>query len=203
MAIKSFTRSTIENNIFYRSMLAGNTAYNPSDEDVLAEEILTSSQASVTFSGLDTLAAGYKHLQIRMVARSDEAGSSNARDLRIQVNADTGANYAAHVLRGDGAAVYSNAASSQTSVATAMAMLPRPSNPTTQFGAAVIDALDVFETTKYTTFRMFGGVKPDGEDQIWLGSGLWMNTAALTEIKLFANSGNFGSDSAFALIGVK
>ena len=172
--------------------------------DLLETEILTGSQASVTFSSLNsTYGSTYQHLQIRMVARSDEAGSSNARDLRIQVNADTGANYAAHVLRGDGADVYSNAASSQTSVATAMAMLPRPSNPTTQFGAAVIDALDVFETTKYTTFRMLGGVKPDGEDQIWLGSGLWMNTNALTEIKLFANSGNFGSNSRFSLYGLK
>ena len=172
--------------------------------DLLETEILTGSQASVTFSSLNsTYGADYQHLQIRMVARSDEAGSSNLRDLRIQVNADTGSNYAAHVLRGDGAAVSSNGAASQTSVATAMAMLPRPSNPTTQFGAAVIDALDVFETTKYTTFRMLGGAKPDGEDQIWLGSGLWMSFNALTEIKLFANSGNFGSNSRFSLYGLK
>ncbi len=172
--------------------------------DLLETEILTGTTASVTFSSLNsTYGSTYQHLQIRMVARSDEAGSSNLRDLRIQVNADTGTNYAAHVLRGDGAGVYSNAATSQTSVATAMSMLPRPSNPTTQFGAAVIDVLDAFSSSKYSTFRILGGAKPDGEDQIWLGSGLWMNTNALTEIKLFANSGNFGSNSRFSIYGLK
>ena len=203
MAIKSLQHSSITDNIFYSSMLAGNAAFDPGDEDILAEQVLSSSAASVTFSGLDTLAAGYQHLQIRMVARSDDSGSSNLRDLRIQVNADTGTNYSSHVLRGDGASVSSNAASSQDSINTALSMFPRPSNPTTQYGAAIIDVLDAFETTKYTTIRMLGGAKPDGEDQIWLGSGLWQNTNALTEIKIFANVGNLAGNSRFTLIGLK
>ena len=202
MPIKSLSQSSLLSFQKYSSLLAGNAAYVPSSYDLLETTILTSSQASVTFD-VTGLGSTYQHLQIRMVARSDEAGSSNLRDLRIQANADTGSNYSAHVLRGDGAGVYSNAATSQTSVATAMAMLPRPSNPTTQFGAAVIDVLDAFSSSKYSTFRILAGAKPDGEDQIWLGSGLWMNTAALTEIKLFANSGNFGSNSRFSLYGLK
>ena len=178
---------------------AGVAAY-----DLLETEILTGSQASVTFDSLNsTYGADYQHLQIRMVARSDDSGSSNLRDLRIQVNADTGTNYSSHVLRGDGTSVESNAASSQDSINTALAMFPRPSNPTTQYGAAIIDVLDAFETTKYTTIRMLGGAKPDGEDQIWLGSGLWQNTNALTEIKIFANVGNLTGDSRFSLYGLR
>ena len=123
--------------------------------------------------------------------------------MRIQVNADTGTNYSSHVLRGDGTSVESNAASSQDSINTALSMFPRPSNPTTQYGAAIIDVLDAFETTKYTTIRMLGGAKPDGEDQIWLGSGLWQNTNALTEIKIFANVGNLTGDSRFSLYGLR
>lgn len=201
MGIKSLSNSSgIVNFQKHQSMLAGielNKFHH------LETVRLGSSAASVEFTNLGQY-SDFQHLQIRMVARSDEAGSSNLRDLRIQANADTGSNYAAHVMRagGDGN-VYSNAAASQSSVATSFPVFPRPSNPTTQFGAVILDVLDAFETTKYTTFRMLGGAKPDGEDHIWLGSGLWMNTNALTEIKLFANSGNFGSNSRFSLYGLK
>ena len=187
----------------YSSLLAGNTAFLPGAFHLLETQVLASSESSVTFSSLSTYAADYQHLQIRMVAKSADGVSSNLRDLRIQVNADTAANYAAHVLRGDGADVASNSATSQTSIATATSMLPRPSNPTADFGAAIIDVLDAFETSKYSIFRMFGGAKPSGEDQIWLASGLWMNTNALTEIKLFANSGNLGINSRFSLYGIR
>ena len=191
----------------YLSLLVGNDAFVPAPinaYDLLLTEIIPGSQASVTFSDLNsTYGSTYQHLQIRMVARSDEAGSSNLRDLRIQVNADTGTNYSAHVLRGDGAGIYSNAAISQNSVATATAMLPRPSNPTTQFGAAIIDVLDAFESSKNTTFRIVGGAKPDGEDQVFISGGAWLNTNALTEIKIFANSGNLGENSRFSLYGLR
>jgi len=170
----------------------------------LETQVLGTAVASISFSNLNTnYGSTYQHLQIRMVARSDEVGSGNLRDLRIRTNGDTAGNYAAHVLRGDGAAVSSNAASSQTSVATAMALFPRPDNGTNQYGAAIIDFLDAFETTKYKTIRVLGGAKPTGEDQIFLGSGLWQNSNALTSITLFANSGNLAVDSRFSLYGLR
>ena len=70
--------------------------------DLLETQTLGTAAASVTFSSLSTYAADYQHLQIRMVAKSADGVSSNLRDLRIQVNADTAANYAAHVLRETG-----------------------------------------------------------------------------------------------------
>jgi len=201
MAIKSFTRSTIENNIFYRSMLAGNTAYSPStDEDVLAEEILTSSQASVTFSGLDTLAAEYKHLQIRYTSRIDET-VGGAGTFYVNVNSDTGSNYARHFLRGNGSTVISAALTSTSTPD--IGYTAGAESASGVFGAGVIDILDAFETTKYTTMRSSSGLA-SGYKEVWLGSVLWMNTAALTSVS-FETFGvwNFVSGSSFTLIGVK
>jgi hypothetical protein len=195
---RSLRESSLLNTTDYRSLSVGSV---PTSEYLITTTVLTQNEPSVTFD-VSAFNGVYKHLQICMVARSDDAGSSNLRDLRIQVNADTGASYSSHVLRGDGAGIYSNATSSQTSINTALALLPRPSNPSTQYGAAIIDVLDAFETTKYTTIRMLGGAKPDGEDQVWLGSGLWQNTSALTEIKIFANVGNLAAGSRFSLYGV-
>lgn len=169
--------------------------------DLLATEILTGSQASITFSS-GGVWADYQHLQIRLVARSDETGSSNARDLRMQLNGDGGTNYASHRLNGDGAGVYSSASTSQASIF-GLPVYPRPSNPTTQYGATVIDILDINSTSKYSTVRMLSGSKPDGEDAIGIVSGLWLNTAELTSATIFANSGNLATGSRASIYGIK
>ena len=98
MAIKSLSSSSLTNNVFYRSLLAGNEAFNPSDEDVLAETVLTSSASSVTFSSLDTLAAGYQHLQVRFVAR--DSFSANDRAVDVRINGDSVDKYSSHRLLG-------------------------------------------------------------------------------------------------------
>ena len=82
--------------------------------DLLETTVLGSDTASVTFSNLNTYSA-YKHLQIRLVARSTNASAS--RSVRIQFNGDTASNYAYHYLLGDGSSVSSDASTSQTSTA--------------------------------------------------------------------------------------
>jgi len=201
MAIKSFTRSTIENNIFYRSMLAGNTAFEPSSEDILAEEVLTSSQASVTFSSLDTLAAGYQHLQLRMVTR-DNRGISGTNNIRLQVNSDSGSNYADHGLYGNGSSVLSYANTSQSQF-NALSINPSNSDTADAFGAGVVDFLDCFETTKYTTIRSLNGVTVAAGSTIRLSSSVWMNTNALDTLLIYPSSASFVSGSRFTLIGLK
>ena len=203
MAIKSFTRSTIENNIFYRSMLAGNAFYNPSDEDILAEEVLTSSQASVTFSSLDTLAAGYQHLQVRMTNRQDRAVTGFDR-VAIRFNGDTGTNYAGHYVYGNGSSVSSVAWAASKSYALGGITIFN-GDTSGAFGANVIDILDPFETTKYTTTRTLGGAEAAGQKWIGLHSGLWMNTAAVTSITIFGESSTYDclTGSRFTLIGLK
>jgi hypothetical protein len=200
MAIKSFTRSTIENNIFYRSMLAGNDAFDPSSENILAEEVLTSSQASVTFSSLDTLAAGYQHLQIRMTARSTRNATSSDFDFRF--NGDSGTNYTWHYMRGSGSAMESAGTGGLDSVR-GYQTLTGATNTSGSFAATVIDILDPFETTKNTTIRFFTGFT-GSLNRVLLESGVWLNTDAVTSITLDEYYGsNFAAGSRFTLIGLK
>lgn len=165
--------------------------------DLLETQVLGSSQASVTFSSLGTYAATYKHLQIRYVTRCSEA--SSAPTFWMQVNADTGSNYRGHVLRGTGSSVVSGsvAQGSQVDIGTTAG-----ANLTTgNFGAGVIDLLDAFDSTKYTTARNLTGVTQG--NQIELRSWLWMNTNALTEIKLSSFGANWITGSRFSLYGIK
>lgn len=200
MAVRSLKNSTIESFENYSSSM--NAGYDFNDFELIESVFVASSASSVTFNNLNQYATDYKHLQIRLTGRSDEAGSSNARDLRIRANADTGSNYSSHRLRGDGAGVYSDASTSQTAIFGA-ALFPRPSNPTTEYGAGVIDLLDFASTTKNKTFRFLTGLKPTGEDQIVLGGGAWLSTTAVASITIFANSGNLATGSRFSLYGIR
>lgn len=198
MAIKSFTRSTIENNIFYRSMLAGNAFYNPSDEDILAEEVLTGTQASVTFSNLSaSYGSTYQHLQVRATLRGDRSPQT-ADFAKITFNADT-TGYARHALYGNGSTV---ASYGLTDVISTMDF-PTAGGSTNQFGAIVMDVLDAFETTKNTTIRLLGG-SAGTPNVIMLTSGLWVDTSAVDSIKFESGNGNnFVAGSRFTLIGLK
>lgn len=166
--------------------------------DLLETEILTSSQASVTFSSLDTLAAGYQHLQIRAVVRSTRSASNE--NVRVQFNSDTGSNYSRHQLRGTGSSVISEAATSQTSAF--VSTIAAASSTADSFTAQVTEILDPFETGKNTTIRTLYGAT--SYQEIGLSSGAWFDTSAITEIDLILQSGgSFVSGSRFSLYGLK
>ena len=176
MAIKSLQHSSLTDNAFYRSVLAGNDAFEPDAEDFLEEVVLTSSAASVTFSGLDAY-SDYKHLQIRMVARD----SSYATALVANLNSDTGSNYSYHRLSGNGSSVSSGGTASQ-SYANIGNMTGADGYAADAFTALVTDILDFSNSSKNTTLRTFSG----GYDftTVALYSNAWYNTAAVTSIEL-------------------
>jgi hypothetical protein len=198
MTIKSLQSTSLTNNIFYRSALAGNDAFFPEFEsdDFLEEVVLTSSSSSVTFSGLGAYAADYKHLQIRAVARMSFANAE--RSLVLRFNSDTSSNYNNHGLYSSGSSVasyyfadtYIGVGSFSAANATAGS-----------FGAGVIDVLDAYATSKNTTIRTFTGAATT--PQISLRSGLWRNTAALTSITLLDPTSDLVAGSRFSLYGSK
>ena len=203
MAIKSLQHSSITDNIFYSSMLAGNAAFDPGDEDILAEQVLSSSAASVTFSGLDTLAAGYQHLQIRALTRNDGSGTtSSTTRLLLRFNGDTAGNYSTHSLFARGSSVVSTAATNNADIWVSTDDISTGATANA-FQASVLDILDPFETTKYTTVRALAGFAAS-HNYIGLNSGSWRNTTAITSITyLPASASNFLTGSTFTLIGVK
>ena len=161
--------------------------------DLLETEILTGSQASVTFSSLNsTYGADYQHLQLRAVHLHT---SSNGTILG-QFNSDTGSNYRVHALRGNGTAVSSADYGSRTSL-----VLGVDVPNTTTAAAMVMDLLDPFNSNKYTTVRSLAGYGSGGNINLY--SGLWLNTNALTTITLSSASGDFNTGSRFSLYGLK
>jgi hypothetical protein len=167
--------------------------------DLLETTTLTSSASSVTFSGLDDY-SDYKHLQIRAVARNDFA-TTNARDLAIRINADTGTNYSSHSMVGTGSAVTAYNTTNRTSIAGREAWADG-SNSAGIFGAAVIDVLDFSSTSKNTTIRAFYGVLAEGQQRVAITSGAFYDTSAVTSIQIYLSQ-NFVSGSRFSLYGVK
>lgn len=164
--------------------------------DALATITVGTAVSSVTFTGIPT---GYKHLELRLISRNTVVGDQ----LFLQMNDDTGANYARHELSGNGSTANAYASTSQTSMF--VAMQNHSSHTTGMFAPSVISILDYDSTSKNKTVCSLTGYDTNGSGIVALISGLWMNsTSAVTSIKFIqGNSGNFAQYSQFALYGVK
>lgn len=165
----------------------------------IATTNITTNTASVTFSSIPTT---YKHLQLRILGRTDRATAGDA--IRIQFNNDTtSANYRSHMLYGDGASAISvNLGNTAGVTSYAISAASAGANI---FGAMVIDFLDYGNANKYKTVRSLSGFDVNGSGgECHLGSGVWMNSAAINEIDIVPNVGsNFVQYSSFALYGIK
>jgi len=175
-------------------------AFAPSGDYELIETVILSSSASeVVFSSLATYASTYKHLQIRATGKTDRT-ALDTDFLRLRFNGDTGSNYALHALTGGGSSVGSFAVTSTTSV-----NVERFSGNTTAnyFGAAVVDILDVYSTSKNKTVRSFGGASGPGQ-LVNFNSGVYLNTSSTTSLTLAVGGGtNILAGSRFSLYGIK
>jgi hypothetical protein len=146
--------------------------------------------ANIEFTSIP---ATYTHLQIRGIGRS----TSSECDVKIQLNGDTGSNYAYHRTYGVGS-VGADGSASQTT----MFYCGRIDAGASIFSANIIDILDYTNTNKNTTVRALMGFDSTF-GYVSLGSGLWMNTNAVTSIKLIPHNNNFAQYSHFALYGIK
>ena len=166
--------------------------------DSLATVTLSAATATVTFAGIP---AGYKHLQIRTLSRSAST-ASDADNLGLQFNGDTGANYATHFLYGDGATAFGNGVTGDTKARTDHTAASL--SAANIFGAGVTDILDYANVSKNKTTRALSGVDRNGSGIVMLRSAVWLNTSAITSITISTVSGsNLSQYSSFALYGVK
>ena len=182
----------------YASQISGHLwAPSGAYDSIATATVGAGGQASVTFSSIPST---YTHLQIRALGRSSFANTFSS--IEIQFNADTGANYAWHYLKGSGSAASASASTSDT-VMRAIDFVSA-SQASSIFSAYTMDILDYTNTSKNTTMRILGGGDCNGSGGIVLHSGAWFNTSAVTSIKLAAsNSSNFEQYSSFALYGIK
>jgi hypothetical protein len=167
-----------------------------SDYELIETQILGSTTPSITFSSLGTYSSTYKHLQIRVTARSNRADVDSP--FGVQFNGNT-SGYFWHELQGSGSTVTSQAQTSQTSMRIGLAT--GASSTANNFGATVIDILDPYSTTKNKTFRSFIG--QTNLDRVKLTSGSLASTASVTSITVLDQFGSFVSGSRFSLYGIK
>lgn len=170
-------------------------------ESIATVTVGSGGSSSVTFSSIP---ATYKHLQIRILGRTDRSGA-DVDNIKINFNSDTGSNYyKAHTLFCDGSAAYASAEGSGTYTKAFRLTTDNVANTTT-FGTAIVDILDIDSTNKNKTIRCLGGYDKNGAGEVWFTSGMWFATpAAITSIVLAPESGtNFKQYSHFALYGIR
>jgi hypothetical protein len=169
--------------------------------DLLATEILTSSQASITFSSLNsTYGADYDHLQIRYTARTGRGAASD--NLIVRFNGVSTASYSHHRLYGDGSSVAAYAGSSATFMYGDATL--GSTGTTGSFSGGIIDILDPFETTKNTTIRVLCGFLHSTDQAIELVSGAYYSTDAITSVQILSDSAtNLADKCRFSLYGIR
>lgn len=167
--------------------LGGAGAAVVGDYESIATVTLASGQTTISFTSIPST---YSHLQIRGSWRT-----SATADAQISFNSDTTlANYNRHYLQGSGSAA------SATYVADRSfgGYYETATSTTTAF---VMDILDYSNVNKYKVVRNLWGFDNNGSGFVTLLSGLWKNTAAISQIDLSATT--FQQYSSFALYGVK
>ena len=175
---------------------AAGTAY----ESIATVTVGSGGSSSVDFT---SISSSYTHLQIRAILKTNE-NNTGATNIEMRFNSDTGSNYTRHYLRGTGTAADAGGASSQSrfTVGTAVQSGSAIAN---MFGAMIVDVLDYTNTSKYKTVRALSGQDTNGSGTqgMWLQSGVWMNTNAITSISIFSSSSNLSQYASFALYGIK
>lgn len=195
MAFSRLSTSRIGNGLpKYPNAWDQTTVYRPivgAYESIATSTVGAGGSPYVTFSSIPQT---YTHLQIRAFHQSTASAESY-----MQFNADTAANYKIHYMYGAG----SGTPVSGVGSATNNASFNYSGGTGSIFGASVTDILDYTNTSKYKVTRSIGGYDANGSGLEIMYSSLWMNTAAITSIKLYQASGNFAQYSHFALYGVK
>jgi len=181
-------------------ILAASGAASVGDYELITSTVLTSSAASVTFSNLNTAAVAYKHLQIRMVARTSDASTFN--DCYMRFNGDTSSNYSWHEVYGFNGSASSYGVASQSRID--IATLTGNNASANLFCPTIVDILDWQSTTKTKTARSLSGMNVDNSNNVLaLFSGAWFSTSAINSILLYPSAGNFVANSRFSLYGLR
>jgi len=170
----------------------------------LATVNLTSTQTSITFSGIP---ADYTHLQIRY-GLAQGAPGTGATNFPLRFNSDsTSGNYKNHELKGNGASATANAGSLTTSIE-----IPGRYAISQDFiqAAGIVDILDYTSTTKIKTIRNLGGFDTNGAGTVTFSSGLYspgLSTTpaptAITSITITLPMYFYYANGIVALYGIK
>ena len=185
----------------FGSLVSGSPA---SDMELISSTTLTSTQASVSFSGLDTSASAYRHLRIVALVRANTNLSSQS--LTIELNGSSAANYNAHSLYSfistsavSGSWIYQNVASSSAFAGGAEGATAYPN----AFQPTIYEFHDFSQTNKNKYITSINGlINTNTNGSIGWNNIMWNQTSAITSIAIGLGS-SFTSGSRFTLYGIK
>lgn len=171
------------------------------DYDLLESVTLGTAAASISFDTSTYSALGYKHLQLRMIARSTGAsGTTNYAATYCKFNNDgTSSNYKAHFLTGDGSSVTSSTWTIDATLGFRAIDIASNLAAANHFTPFIMDIVDAF-AAKNKTARMFWGHTQ--VPIVMLNSALWINTTSLTNITLTPVA-SFAIGTKAAIYGLK
>lgn len=161
---------------------------------LISSTVLGSNATTISFSGIPQT---YNHLQLRCLFRNSAAQFQVEPWMQFNGSA-TG--YAKHELSG----VQSTVAGSNPQSAQTRINLPgaNAANDTANvFSFYVIDILDYKDTSKVKTVKSWTGASGATSQGIWLHSGLWENTSAISSILFDFDNGDFLANSKISLYG--
>ena len=192
--------SSVKTGAIGDSLLAGNAAFNPTSYESIATATGTGSSGTITFSSIPS---GYSSLQIRWIGRNTDTSGSGTAAASLTFNSDTGANYSFHRLFGNGASRFASGSASQNSI-TLNASVAGDASDANVMCVGILDIHDYSNTSKNKTVRVLEGGDFNGQGQIDLSSGLWINTSAITSLSIVANgSVSWNTQTRFSLYGIK
>lgn len=157
--------------------------------------------SSITFTSIPQT---YTHLQLRWMVRSTYADVTSWQNMTFNAAFNSGTTgYVDHYLRGNGSTASSGFENLQNKINYGEST--GANSGANMFGVGIIDILDYSNTNKNKTVRMLDGHDQNGSGAIFLRSGLWASTSAITSIYLGNSdySANFAQYSSYALYGIK
>ena len=158
----------------------------------IATNTLGSDTANVTFS---SISGSYTDL-VLTVAKLTSTTSSPY--LCFQFNSDTGTNYSATILEGNGTTASSNRWSSEPQIYTGYNV----ASGTSSDGMVITNFQNYSNSTTYKTTLTRTAILGSSFPGTGAVVGLWRSTSAITSIKIFQNAGNLNSGSTFTLYGI-
>jgi hypothetical protein len=165
--------------------------------EAIATTYLEADAASVTFSSIP---ATYEHLQVRASDRA--AGASTGQAYYIEFNGSAGTAYSSHVIRAHTSTVGANALTGEAYIKIYDG-IHGSSTEASEYATIIVDVLDYANTNKNTTVQLMGSQSISNTNRrVFVGSGLWDSTAAITQIKFTPSNGNMVRGSEFTLYGL-
>lgn len=158
----------------------------PSTYDKIATASGTGSAGDITFTVIPST-----YTDLVLVANIFTTANANTT---IRLNGDTGSNYSATVLWGNGTTASSTRASNTDAVIYQQDL----------FSTSSISALSVFNFMNYSSSSVYKTVlvrsnKANQSTEAWVN--LWRNTSAITSITV--RGATFTTDAKFTLYGIK